>query len=1505
MKFKRLTALMLTFLMLMSTLPGTLGFAADDKGQRTVFLHALGDLPQETVNASTVYLGDTANVYLAVDNPNKGDYDAESKNHLEPQYDMNGYTVKFYFDPLYFDFVLDTVPPINYALPNDKLGGVDSGSSDEVGFYTFRPGSGAEEVNGRQYKTAYATIMFSGNFLPQKTAEELWYNLCALPLKPLRTGDTDVFIEVDTAGDYALELLAKNAAEGEYPPAFQTTVVNGGVHHISIRDKVKPSSPAASPMAGSYTDLQKVTLTAEEDCKIYYSTNGKDFAEYTEPISVEVTTTISCYAERISDGKRSNTVNYTYTMLPKPPALFIDNNGNKEPLPEVYSTDRPFDAYVSDSKIFADIADDSQVYYTFSAGLSADPPVIQEGASDPETQWVKVTKGAENQKIRIDKTTIVRLITQKGEEFSEAVWYSMGIKPAPVEANPGSGSGYDTKLDVTLITETQGAEIYYTIDGSDPREKGILYTGTPLTLFKDTTLRAAAKYSGIYSNVTSYYYLFTKVDDFGIDAFYPPGIYEESVSVTLLLQNPDYTVRYSTDGVSFKDYVQGEILTFTEDTTVTAYAVDSDGKEGEKYTFVYKIMPMPPVFAPETTQFTTKSDVTIYLQEPETKLYYTTDGKDPVTDGILAEGDSAVIPVTKYTVVSAVAFRNGEYSRTVTHSYDMVTTKPARPMMTLKPGVYLQTWENTTGFSTEFMPVSNGITIYYTVGTKQAPPEDPVPGITEAYVPGTEIPVTGETLIKAVAVNVFNTKSDVAIFDYTVVPEAPIAPPGGVITGELPVVPVTAVQGSNISYEINGFENTFKAEDNRFYLDTKTGNAYKDPECTKLLGAESGRQLTAPAEVVLWAEKDGVTGERNQYRYEISADAEALAAPYADKKSGEYEQIAGLDGELLSVNLFSLNPNAKIVYMLNNDGVWHPYEGTLKITDDTVLTAHAERNGKYSEAAGYVYTFVPLAPIITVPSGTYSETKFTTIALDPRAPKDRNYTIMYRRNGDPKDVRYTGAEIEINHTMSVKAYVAGENSGKKSRNTIHYYVIDTAAPDGSVYVGYPYDQRQRYSVEEITKAPYSEGIKLLTVDKNAKIHYYYTYTTEDGNSIVTNNMEYDNSPILTTPAMTEIKVTAWLVDENNTVIDGSMKPFPFTFVRLKVPVTSLEEAGKTEVPSGTKYTILNDYPEDAAVLLYYTTDGSEPSEPENAERKLYAGEELSITKSTTVKTVYFSACGKCVNCKDERYAECTEGVYGATGVYQYTVPRRVGGGGAAGLGGGGGSNKPAEKERKYTKDIFGNEHPTHIGYIKGYPDGSVQADGKITREEIAAVLYRVKNKSYDQPLSTTGEVFSDVPMSRWSVAEIEYLTHDRVIQGYPDGTFMPEKNLTRAEFAALVRRFVKLEDVDAASTFPDVNRELWAYEDIMAIYKAGLIQGYEDGTFRPENEITRAEVMSVINRILGRKPDEAYVKTLDFNPYTDLDPEKWYYVTVLEATVTHNYLLDEKETKEYKWEDYK
>ncbi len=1526
-----------------------------EKSLRTVYLHAQGKNPTVTPNVSTVYMGDTAEIYFAVDKPNKGDYNAdatvEAEKHLEPHYDLNGYTVKIYFDPAFFAFVNDSSSPIDYTVPDNNLdeSGSDKeevGSGDDMeevdntpqkpGYFPYKHGStGTVEINGKDYRSAYATIFFSGSWLPMEEEEldedgnpiPAWYNLAKLPLTPLKTGNTEVFIDVDGADEFTLELFAKNTTD-EYSQTFLFDTVNGGYHQIIIRDKLKPDPPVPNPIAGKYTEKQYVELIAEEGCDIYYSVDGGvTIHKYVpgEKIEIERTNEIVTYAKRISDGRDSNTVTYTYQIVPKAPVLY-DDDDTSILIPNIYSEYTTYEVLVSENTPFASIDDQNEIFYTFGT-LELDESLTDEDADpDPETEWVKLPKST--QSIEITKSETVRLYTRNmvtGEVSDVSVYY-LSVKPDVVESSHPSGE-YDTKIDVQLTTKTAGAEIYYTTNQTDPITNGILYDpDIPITLYRDTTIRAVAKYDGVYGDITSFYYLFTMRDDYGVDAFYPSGVYEGSVNVTLTPYNPENTVKYSTDGgKTWKDF--DELLVIDTDTEILAKAVDPEGKEGEVYTFTYKIKPLAPEFAPESTQFTNSDKVTIFSPESTNAtterydLYYTIDGTDPITSKTRIhaneQSDSATITINDYTVVSAVVLKDGKsYSNVVTHSYDIVTKKPIKPITTLTPGNYTHEIGNTDGFSTKFLPIPEGTQIYYTISYDGTFTADPIPGEDGTYLyDGNPIDVKGHTIIKAVAVNVFGVKSDIGIFEYIVTPEAPVAAPSGSVSGDkLPIVMVNAVKGSTVKYEIGEgdekFENEFVADDETFYIDTNTGNAYLDPDCTLRLGEKNEGTISSPAILHIKAELDNIESEPNTYIYSLSNNEKQLAPPYPDKDTGVYEEIRVIEGDedtVLEIKLYSINYGDTIQYKLDTDDEWTDYSSSksIKLTEDAVLLLRSEKDGNYSAVVSYVYNFVPLPPIITLPSGTYSTNlglPITMIELDPRAPKNKDYNIFYRRNGDPGDFRYMGTELEIEHTMSFKAYVINEDSERTSKNTIHYYIIENQdAASGSVYVATPYDV-PRISAHVLATGEYAKGIKLLTNNKDAKIQYHYTYTTVDGKRATTNDYIYDNAaPIFVNSSMEDISITAKLLDKDGNEIENSEKTFYIDFIHLEVPLTSLALANPTQIEykKNTLYTLIDDYPNDDTIVLYYTLDGSDPSDPNNPERKIYAGEEFKLTKETTVKTVYFSACDggtqTCVECRNDKIQDCLNGVYGAVGTYTYNVPTKTGGSSGGGT---------TVTERKYTVDYFGFEHPTHISYIKGYPDGSVQPDGQITREEMAAILYRVKNKQYEEPFKTTGEVFPDVEKNRWSVTEIEYMTYHGVIKGYPEGDFRPTGHLTRAEFAALIRRFTDLPDSEDENIFPDLSEDHWAYGDIMALYSIGFLNGYEDGTMRPDNTITRAEVMKVMNIILGRKPIESYVKSLEVNPFNDLETDKWYYVDVLEATITHNYYLNNG-GYEYKWEDIK
>lgn len=1561
MRIKKIISSVLSVIMLAACLPCNFAFAENNfekPTERSVYLHAGDRDPSQSSYSSTMYKNETGNIYLAVDNPNKTEF--TNGNPTDAKYCMNGYTVKIYYNPNYFDFGGKTdssgVPigsPIIVDIPDDHYPNGQRPTENDEDFndrgYRIQDSSKIEKncvtIDGESYNAAYVTVFFQGFYLPEMTWDG-WYDLCALPLTPIKKGTTNVYINIYQQKDHQLEIFAKNESDKIEDQTFEYNLINSGTHTIEITDRGTPAPPVANPKPDRYTTAQEVELTAEDGCTIYYKDSTMtDFKPYNpdEKISVRTSTTIECYAERT--GIKSNVKSYTYNIVPEMPRVFIKDKSGTAKLLENSVYNEPTDiynVYASDTDDFdALIEDDTDIFYTFSESASTDGIGNGDGATDAFTDWVKLDKGSKA--ITIKNNCTLRLVTRKTNtlthevEFSDVKICNLGIRPAEVTASVASGT-YTEEIHVTLSCKTTGATIYYTLNGKNPLTDGYEYSiGEPITISTNTTLRAAAKFDGQDGKVSSYFYMFNINGDYGIQAFYPPAVYEGSVTVTLMANNPENSIKYRYEGESeLKDY-NGEILTITENTTIYAKAGKTGDWDRDEQEFKYEIRPMPPVFAPPSTQFTNADEVTVSCVESTDeesskryKLYYTTDGSDPITKGKLAdeESDSVTLDISKYTVIKAVVEKDdGNFSTIVTHSYDIVTSKPTKPLMTLNQGKYIRKIGNSEGYSTQFMPVAGDVNIYYRTDGKEPITSNSGTILYQKYEP---INLKGHTVIKAVSVNSLGTKSDTALFDYTIIPEAPKTPPSTLDLSELPVIKVEAVADDNnrVFYTIGDFENSVDiadCTDGVFYINLKTGNAYKTNVCneSELLGAESSESFTDFAYLSIKSVLDGVESDVNEYMYAVSENAEALTIPYADKETGEYEESADADGDYLKINLSSLNKDAEIQYRIGNNGEWQTYNGTIGIKEYTILQIRSHKNigGKdiYSGIKSYVYTFIPLPPVLTPESGRYlkSEKKKATVTLSEYAPTSERYTIYIRKNGDDTgddtdDAVDENSQFLLDHTMSFKAYVVNEKTGRKSKNTINYYIIENESLNGRVELAYPYDDvlpdvAKRMNADLLGSGKYAEGIKLFT-RADAVINYRYTYSYIDSETseIVTvssdNKLIYKNTPIMVNPQMTDIKITAWLTDDAGNDIANSLSNYEIEFVHLEIPKTSLGSE-KVEFAKNTKYTLINDYPTDNNIFLYYTLDGSDPTSAKNESRKIYASEELTLTGAVTVKAVYMSACGKCVNCKDDNKTACLDVVYGTVGEYKYTTPTVQYTGGDSG-GGGGGGNKVTDNTRKFTKDIFGTEHPTHISYINGYPDGSVQPDGNVTREETTSVLYRITNHEYEKPYVATGDIFPDVDAERWSAHDIEYMAEKEIVSGYPDGEFKPTNRLTRAEFAALICRFAKLENAENENPFSDVEKSHWAYEYILSLAQSGLVEGYEDGTFKPENEITRAEVMTVINKILGRNPSDAYVKSLNFNPYTDLAKDKWYYTAVMEATVTHDYWLDKNGVEE-KWENWK
>lgn len=217
-----------------------------------------------------------------------------------------------------------------------------------------------------------------------------------------------------------------------------------------------------------------------------------------------------------------------------------------------------------------------------------------------------------------------------------------------------------------------------------------------------------------------------------------------------------------------------------------------------------------------------------------------------------------------------------------------------------------------------------------------------------------------------------------------------------------------------------------------------------------------------------------------------------------------------------------------------------------------------------------------------------------------------------------------------------------------------------------------------------------------------------------------------------------------------------------------------------------------------------------------------------------------------------------------------------------------------KKDRRYDDEReTADEEPMlnindHYQYMVGYKDATFRPNNNMTREEVAVMFSRlmvrrpIKGHIYNHN-------FKDLSNTRWSATAISYMNELGLIKGYPDGTFKPEKSITRAEFAAMATRFANLFG-GGLQGFVDVPYTHWANDVIAKAASAGWVSGYPDGTFKPENKITRAEVVSITNRMLTRRADKDFITKhrAAILRFTDT-PTHWAFYDIVEACNGHDY----------------
>ena len=235
-------------------------------------------------------------------------------------------------------------------------------------------------------------------------------------------------------------------------------------------------------------------------------------------------------------------------------------------------------------------------------------------------------------------------------------------------------------------------------------------------------------------------------------------------------------------------------------------------------------------------------------------------------------------------------------------------------------------------------------------------------------------------------------------------------------------------------------------------------------------------------------------------------------------------------------------------------------------------------------------------------------------------------------------------------------------------------------------------------------------------------------------------------------------------------------------------------------------------------------------------------------------------------------------------------------------GGSGGSNRPKPPVVEIPDDVpTGLNGKDHYAYIIGYGNNDVRPQNNITRAEVATIFFRLLTDETRTANMTKSNGYNDVKDGDWFCCAVSTLSKMGIIKGYEDGSFKPNDPISRAEFAAIAARFDPDGDKTPA-TFADVTSH-WAKDEISIAANHGWIKGYEDGSFKPDQKITRAETMTLVNRVLNRLPETQDDLHKDMKTWVDnMDETAWYYLAVQEATNSH-YFKNKTSTKFEQWTD--
>ena len=1074
---------------------------------------------------------------------------------------------------------------------------------------------------------------------------------------------------------------------------------------------------------------------------------------------------------------------------------------------------------------------------------------------------------------------------------------------------------------VTLQTTTPGATIYYTTDGNTPTTSSNVYS-TPIPITGAVTIKAFAVLAGMTdSTVMSESYTITPLPQPQVatpTATPSSGAVLAGTPVTLQTNTPGATIYYTTDGntPTTSSNVYSTPIPITGAVTIKAIAVLAGMTDSAVMSESYTITPLPqpqvatPTAAPSGGAVPAGTPVTLSTTTPGATIYYTTDGNTPTTSSNVY---STPIPITGAVTIKAIAVLPGMTDSTVMSESYTITPLPQPQVAT--PTAAPSGGAVPVGTTVALSTTTPGATIYYTT-------DGNTPTTSSNVYNNSAIPVNSAMTIKAIATKSGMTDSSVMTESYSIyVPSIMVTnvKPAPAITGlpngtaktasalGLPSqVEVTLNSGATIEVDVDWMvadasydpdskeKQTFTVHGNLVHLpggitnpqnltasiqvtvladSAKETDIVRVAELAPITGLSNGTPKTA--EALGLPERVEVTLDDDS-KLSVSVDWAVSEADY-DPESKESQSFT-VTGELVKLpkgvtNSKDLTASIQVRVRAENEQV----RKIVKVRNPEAIDDVKNGTRKTASALG-----LPEEVRVTLDDDSTLEVEVSwdvdSADYDPDSEEKQRFTVEGILANLPDDVENPerlGASVKV--TVRAATRDRERDDDKKDKEERRKQPETT-----------PQDQTRTVKVEAGNEGIVFEPLEIVrtTTSKNKKADEVVLH--QETAKAILQRAEQNKKDIIRiaiddlpgSPA-DEILVTVptnalELIKQQRVALEIRTKDVVITIPRETlamlsdklyfriVPITNSQDkkeiaqqtiddeivqratGGQQVQVVGKPMTIETNYSNHRTRVTFPLEDVELPKNPDDLQAFLSTlavfVEHADDEKELKTGTIRYDENGKPVGIEIEISKFSTFTILSLKGKQLYV------------------------------------EHPA---YMVGYPNGTFQPNRILTRAEMAAMLASFLQET-GQSVPQESGVFADVKAGHWAAASIQKVRDAGLMSGDANGLFHPEAIVTRAQMASIIAKWKNLYTIKRDLPFADVQGH-WAVWQVAAVVEQGIMKGYVDGLFHPDQGLTRAEATALFNRVTGRGPLEGMTKMI----WKDVPQTHWAFAEIAEATMPH------------------